>query len=83
MADLAHDWRGRYDGIGLTVTGLVAQGLWRPLNPETLPLPAEEFPLPARPRPPLAGRRSSAMTRKPRLGENIFTVRGRGAIWSF
>ena len=45
MADLAHDWRGRYDGIGLTVTGLVAKGLWRPLNPETLPLPAEEFPL--------------------------------------
>ena len=45
MADLAHDWRGRHDGIGLTVTGLVAQGLWRPLNPETLPLPAEGFPL--------------------------------------
>lgn len=45
MADLVRDWQGRHDGIGLTVTGLVSDGLWRPLNPETLPLSVEGYPL--------------------------------------
>lgn len=45
MADLVRDWRGQHDWIGLTVTGLVSEGNWRPLNPETLALPADGFPL--------------------------------------
>lgn len=45
IADVAQEWRGRYRGTGITVTGLVSDGIWRPLNPETLPLPDEGYPL--------------------------------------
>ncbi|SMY08874.1 ROK family protein [Flavimaricola marinus] len=45
IAEVAEAWQGRYRGIGITVTGLVSGGLWRPLNPETLALPDIGFPL--------------------------------------
>jgi len=56
MADLTGDWRGRHDAIGLTVTGLVADGLWQALNPETLPLPAGGYPLARKVEAALGGR---------------------------
>lgn len=47
IADIARRWQGNYDRAGMTVTGLVANGLWRALNPATLNLP-RDFPLQAR-----------------------------------
>lgn len=41
-AELARDWT--YSQAGIAVTGLVRRGLWRALNPETLPVP-DDFPL--------------------------------------
>lgn len=45
IAREARGWRGQYRDIGITVTGLVSDGVWRPLNPETLPLPDAGYPL--------------------------------------
>lgn len=47
IAGVSDGWRGRFDRAGMTVTGLVAEGMWRALNPNTLNLPAP-FPLHAR-----------------------------------
>jgi N-acetylmannosamine-6-phosphate 2-epimerase / N-acetylmannosamine kinase len=44
MARLAAPWAGRYDRVGVTVTGLVQGGLWSALNPATLNIPPG-FPL--------------------------------------
>jgi predicted NBD/HSP70 family sugar kinase len=44
MADLAAPWRGQFRQAGVTVTGLVKDGLWQALNPETLSIPGQ-FPL--------------------------------------
>lgn len=44
MADLATAWRGRFAHAGVTVTGLVKDGFWQALNPETLAIPGK-FPL--------------------------------------
>lgn len=44
LAGLAADWRGRYRRAAAAVTGLVADGLWSSLNPDTLAIP-EGFPL--------------------------------------
>ena len=33
------DWSGRFDRVGVAVTGLVTEGLWTALNPTTLPIP--------------------------------------------
>lgn len=55
IAAAALSWRGRYSAIGMTVTGLVADGHWRPLNPETLPLPDEGYLLEHRARQVLGG----------------------------
>ncbi|MGO4526637.1 putative N-acetylmannosamine-6-phosphate 2-epimerase [Microvirga sp. 2MCAF35] len=46
-ADVAQDWRGRYHGVAVAVTGLVRNGLWTAVNPATLPVPAD-FPLVSR-----------------------------------
>lgn len=46
VADLAAPWRGAYRAVGAAVTGLVEDGLWWALNPDTLPVPAG-FPLAA------------------------------------
>lgn len=40
IAGVVGDWSGGYDRIGMTVTGLVADGCWRAMNPATLPVPA-------------------------------------------
>lgn len=39
-------WRDRYRAVGAAVTGLIDDGRWSALNPETLPVPAD-FPLEA------------------------------------
>lgn len=44
IACLAEPWRGRFAAAGLSVTGVVRQGLWSAMNPRTLPVPAD-FPL--------------------------------------
>ncbi len=44
LALLAAEWEGAYDRIGAAVTGLVRDGHWSTLNPDTLPIP-EAFPL--------------------------------------
>jgi N-acetylmannosamine-6-phosphate 2-epimerase / N-acetylmannosamine kinase len=44
LATLAADWDGAYSRVGAAVTGLVLDGKWFALNPETLPIP-EAFPL--------------------------------------
>jgi N-acetylmannosamine-6-phosphate 2-epimerase / N-acetylmannosamine kinase len=44
MAGLSAPWAGRYTALGITVTGLVHNGLWTALNPATLGIPAD-FPL--------------------------------------
>jgi predicted NBD/HSP70 family sugar kinase len=44
IAMLAGDWVGRYAAAGVAVTGGIRNGLWRALNPDTLPVP-ENFPL--------------------------------------
>jgi len=40
-AGLAAPWQGRYDRVGIAVTGRVSDGLWSALNPGTLAIPAE------------------------------------------
>jgi N-acetylmannosamine-6-phosphate 2-epimerase / N-acetylmannosamine kinase len=47
MARLAAPWSGEYASLGVTVTGLVHNGLWRALNPGTLAIP-QDWPLAAR-----------------------------------
>lgn len=47
IAGVAGGWQGRFDRAGMTVTGLVAKGMWQALNPATLNLPGP-FPLQAR-----------------------------------
>ncbi|MEW9614946.1 ROK family protein [Shinella sp. S4-D37] len=37
-------WRGRYDTVGVAVTGIVDEGCWSPLNRRTLDIP-DRFPL--------------------------------------
>ncbi|WP_114947348.1 putative N-acetylmannosamine-6-phosphate 2-epimerase [Microvirga calopogonii] len=44
LALLAAAWEGAYDRVGAAVTGLVHDGHWFALNPDTLPIP-EAFPL--------------------------------------
>ncbi len=41
LARSAQSWRGRYEAVGAAVTGLVADGLWRALNPATLAIPQD------------------------------------------
>ncbi|WP_414650563.1 ROK family protein [Ensifer sp.] len=38
------DWKGRYDAVGVAVTGIVDDGRWSPLNRRTLDIP-DRFPL--------------------------------------
>lgn len=38
------DWQGRYDTVGVAVSGIVDDGCWSPLNRKTLDIP-ERFPL--------------------------------------
>ncbi|MGR9244625.1 ROK family protein [Rhizobium leguminosarum] len=40
----AERWHGKYDAIGLAVTGFIRNGLWSAMNPETLGIP-ENYPL--------------------------------------
>lgn len=44
-AEVAEGWDVGPGPMGLTVTGLVTDGMWRALNPETLPLPAGGYPI--------------------------------------
>lgn len=44
IADMAADWRGRFDRAGIAVTGVVEDGCWSALNPGILPVP-DGFPL--------------------------------------
>ena len=39
IAQLSAPWRGRFSRVGITVTGLVTDGLWSALNPATLAIP--------------------------------------------
>ncbi len=39
IVSLAAPWSGQYSALGVTVTGLVNDGLWRALNPGTLAIP--------------------------------------------
>lgn len=39
LAGSVADWSGRFDHIGVAVTGLVTDGLWTALNAATLPIP--------------------------------------------
>lgn len=41
---LVRSWAGRYSHAGISVTGLVKDGMWRALNPGTLDIPPD-FPL--------------------------------------
>lgn len=47
MARLADPWAGAFRALGVSVTGLVHNGLWRALNPGTLAIP-QDWPLAAR-----------------------------------
>jgi N-acetylmannosamine-6-phosphate 2-epimerase / N-acetylmannosamine kinase len=47
IAEIARPWAGAYARAGISVTGLVAGGRWRALNPGTLDIP-EDFELQAR-----------------------------------
>lgn len=47
MRSLSDLWAGRYDHLGVTVTGLVCDGRWTALNPATLGIPPD-FPLATR-----------------------------------
>ncbi len=38
VADLTLDWRGRYQAVGVAVTGVITDGCWSALNPKTLPI---------------------------------------------
>ncbi|MDF2810531.1 MAG: hypothetical protein K0S56_1562 [Microvirga sp.] len=38
LGELAAEWSGRYSHVAAAVTGLVANGEWSALNPETLPI---------------------------------------------
>lgn len=40
IGGLATDWKGRYDTVGAAVTGVVLDGTWSALNPQTLAIPA-------------------------------------------
>lgn len=44
IAGLATDWTGRFSRTGVAVTGIVQDGLWSALNPQTLAIP-ERTPL--------------------------------------
>jgi predicted NBD/HSP70 family sugar kinase len=44
LLGLVADWRHRFDGIGIAVTGIVDGGRWSALNPRTLPVP-DRYPL--------------------------------------
>lgn len=44
IADASAKWRGRFASAGAAVTGIIADGRWSAVNPETLPVP-EGFPL--------------------------------------
>lgn len=47
VAQLTSDWSGHYSKVAVAVTGLVDDGMWSSLNPQTLAVP-ERFPLAAR-----------------------------------
>jgi predicted NBD/HSP70 family sugar kinase len=44
LGQAARDWAGGWRGLGVAVTGAVADGRWRALNPGTLDIPAD-YPL--------------------------------------
>lgn len=44
LFDAISDWKGRYDTVGVAVTGIIDDGCWSPLNRKTLDIP-ERFPL--------------------------------------
>lgn len=44
IVDLVTPWAGRYDRLGITVTGRICDGLWYAVNPRTLAVP-DAFPL--------------------------------------
>lgn len=41
LAALVEGWEGRYLRVGVAATGVVRNGLWSALNPNTLPIPQE------------------------------------------
>ena len=43
-ADMARNWKGQYERCGVTVSGVVHDGLWSAMNPATLNVP-NRFPL--------------------------------------
>lgn len=44
LLDAAPGWTGRYSAVGAAVTGLIVDGFWSSLNPNTLPVPPD-YPL--------------------------------------
>lgn len=44
LFDAISSWNGRYDTVGVAVTGIIDAGCWSPLNRKTLDIP-ERFPL--------------------------------------
>ncbi|WP_269930102.1 ROK family protein [Aminobacter sp. HY435] len=44
LFDAISGWKGRYDTVGVAVTGIIDDGCWSPLNRKTLDIP-ERFPL--------------------------------------
>ena len=61
IAALVAPWAGRYDRIGIAVTGLVQGGHWSALNPRTLDIP---------PRYPLGDRAEAALGLRPTLAND-------------
>ncbi|PWK55865.1 ROK family protein, partial [Aminobacter sp. AP02] len=44
LFDAISGWKGRYDTVGVAVTGIIDDGCWSPLNRKTLDIP-DRFPL--------------------------------------
>ncbi|MGF7005922.1 N-acylmannosamine kinase/N-acetylmannosamine-6-phosphate 2-epimerase/N-acetylmannosamine kinase [Aminobacter sp. BE322] len=44
LFDAISGWKGRYDTVGIAVTGIIDDGCWSPLNRKTLDIP-DRFPL--------------------------------------
>lgn len=44
LFDAISGWKGRYDTVGIAVSGIIDDGLWSPLNRKTLDIP-DRFPL--------------------------------------
>jgi predicted NBD/HSP70 family sugar kinase len=67
LNDLVQHWQGSYQRVGVAVTGLIDNGYWSALNPNTLPVPGG-FQLPLR-----LGQR---------LGKNVLAVNdAQAAAW--